>query len=95
MEARHRPLDGQHHLLPVGPLMPSLMLRGLSSDLLARVRAYHARAGLSLPDAAAALLELGLRAHERGVRAGQARAQTRTPEQQQAASRARWDKARS
>lgn len=74
--------------------MPTLMLRGLPAALVARLRAYADRKGLGQREAAVALLDAGLRAHERAVAAGQARGATLTPEQGRAAVQARWDRQR-
>ncbi len=40
--------------------MPSLMIRGVSADLVARVRAYARSKGLALPAAVTRLLEAAL-----------------------------------
>ena len=74
--------------------MPTLMLRGLPPALMSRLSAYAARVGLGRAEAAARLIDAGLRASERASVAGKLRASSRTPESQQAASRARWDKPR-
>lgn len=68
--------------------MPTLMLRGLPAALVARLRAYADRKGLGQQAAAVALLDAGLRSHERAVAAGQARAATLTPEERTRVSRA-------
>jgi hypothetical protein len=62
----------------------------MDASLRARLRAYAERKGLTVPQATAALLDAGLRAHERAVKAGQARAATFTPAQGLAAVRKRW-----
>ena len=74
--------------------MPTLMLRGLSADLVARVRAYAHGRGLSLPETVAALLTSALDGAEaQRVRATAMQA-ARTPEARQeaarAGARARW-----
>jgi hypothetical protein len=74
--------------------MPSLMLRGLPADLVARVKSYAHALGLSLPAAAARLLVDGLGRHEARQAAGRATAESRTPEERtahaRAAAEARW-----
>lgn len=55
-----------------------------------RLRDYAALKGLTVPQAKAELLDAGLRAHERAVGAGKARAASRTPAEQRAAINARW-----
>lgn len=54
--------------------MPTLMLRGLSPNLVARLAAYAARVRVARPVAAMWLLVAGLDAHERSVAGGKARA---------------------
>lgn len=56
----------------------------------ARLRAYADRKGLTVPEATAALLDAGLRAHERAVQAGKARGATFTTADAQAAIGKRW-----
>lgn len=64
------------------------MLRGLPADLMARLTAYADRVGLGRAAAAERLMDAGLRAHERAVTAGQARAATMTPDERRAVSAA-------
>ena len=74
--------------------MPTLHLRALTADLVSRVRAYALARGLSTPDAAADLLDAGLRARESQQTAQQARWRDVSPEARQdaarRAARARW-----
>lgn len=74
--------------------MPTLMLRGLPATLVARLGSYADRKGLGQQDAAVALIDAGLRAHERAVAAGQARGAALTPEHGRAAVQARWTRQR-
>jgi hypothetical protein len=60
--------------------------------LRARLRAYADRKGLTVPQATAALLDAGLRAHERAILAGKARGATFDRTQAQAAIAKRWVK---
>jgi peptidoglycan/xylan/chitin deacetylase (PgdA/CDA1 family) len=62
----------------------------ISEGLAARVVAYARRKGLSEPRAVSALLDAGLRAHERAVLAGKARGATFTATDARAAIRKRW-----
>ena len=61
-------------------------------ELRARLLAYATRKGITVAAARVALLDAGLRAHERAVRAGKARAVTFTPEQGRAAVSQRKDR---
>lgn len=72
--------------------MPTIMLRGLPADLVARLRAYAERKGLGQHEAAVTLLDAGLRAHERAVTAGQIRGSAVTSEDAREAARARWER---
>lgn len=58
--------------------MPSLMLRGLDAALTARIKAYARLREISAPEAAALLLDAGLRASERASRAAHARSASMT-----------------
>jgi hypothetical protein len=66
----------------------------LAEGLRARLDAYAKHKGLSIERAIAVLIDAGLRAYERAVGAGKARAATRTPEEQRAAIQSRWRKKR-
>lgn len=70
----------------------SLILRSLPVGMLDRIRAFGQRRGLGLRTAAIALLEMGLRSHDRAIAAGKARGKAVTPEEAQRASQARWAK---
>jgi hypothetical protein len=70
--------------------MPTLRISGLPAALAARLTAYAARVGLGRAEAAVSLIDAGLRAHERAVKAGEARAAHVTPEQQRATAQQRW-----
>lgn len=76
--------------------MPTIMLRGLPGELVARIKAFADHRGLKLPDAVVALVEAGLRFHAQSSAGGQARAANLSPEarQEQArvAAEARWKK---
>lgn len=76
--------------------MPTIMLRGLPADLVARLRAYAQQHNVPLPEAALRLLVIALdhlAARASGAAAVNA---TRTPEERQEsaqhAARARWRK---
>lgn len=64
--------------------MPSLMLRGLPSDLVGRVRAYATAHGCSTPVAAARLLTIALDHLDARQRGARGRWAGTTPEQRQA-----------
>lgn len=76
--------------------MPTIMLRGLPADLVARLRTYAQQHALSLPEAASRLLVIALD-HLAARAAGAAAVNaTRTPEERQEsaqhAARARWNR---
>jgi hypothetical protein len=64
----------------------------IPAELRARLEAYAERNGISVLLATVALLEMGLRAHERAVAAGKVRGARVTPEQARAAVATRWSK---
>lgn len=66
------------------------LLQGLPEGLAARLHAYAERKGLTDTRALSALLDAGLRAHERAVAAGKVRGASVTSEQAKAAISARW-----
>jgi hypothetical protein len=74
--------------------MPSLMLRRLPPDLVARIRAYAAELQIGTPEAATRLLTIGLDALASVSRGGHARREALTPDQRQAmarhAAKTRW-----
>ena len=76
--------------------MPTLLARGCSSELAARVKSYASTHGLSVSDAVAQLLDIGLASAARLATASAARWEGSTPEERSAAasraSRARWDR---
>lgn len=76
--------------------MPTIMLRGVAPDLVARIKAFADRRGLKLPAAVLALVESGLNHQEARSAGGQARSANQTPEersdQARAAAEARWRK---
>lgn len=75
--------------------MPSLMLSGLDAALTARIKAYARLREISVPEAAALLLDAGLRASERASRAAHARSASMTASERSAIARsgaaARYD----
>lgn len=79
--------------------MPSLMLRALPADLVARVKAYARAKELPLPAAAAQLLTIALDHLDARSAGAVAVNQQRTPEERSAAAskavQARWEKAKS
>jgi hypothetical protein len=64
----------------------------LPEGLRARLDAYAEHKGLSVERAITVLIDAGLRAYERAVGAGKARAASRTPEEQSAARKAGWER---
>lgn len=64
--------------------MPSLMLRGLPLDLVARLRVYAREQGVRLPEAAARMLAAGLDGRDARKRGAAARWRDTTPEQRAA-----------
>jgi len=76
--------------------MPTLLARGCTPELAARVKAYARTEGLSVSDAVAHLLDAGLTSVARMTSAGLARWADTAPADRSAAmsraSRARWDK---
>ena len=80
--------------------MPTLMLRGLSAELVARITAYGRRqvSPLGVGDAASRLLEIGLEHLDARTAGARALNNARTPDERSAASSkaavARWDQQR-
>lgn len=70
--------------------MPTLMLRGLSADLMARIRAHAARLGLRPREAAERLLAQGLDLAESRAAGARAVNQRLTPAQRTAAAHKAW-----
>ena len=76
--------------------MATLLARGCTPELAQKVKAYARTEGLSVSDAVAHLLDVGLVSVARMTSAGLARWEGTTPEARSAAmsraSRARWDR---
>lgn len=76
--------------------MPSIMLRDIPADVVARVRVFARSRGLSLVDGAVELLEAGLERRASQSAGGRAAAEQATPEVRQERARtaalARWEK---